>query len=451
VSFLTENKLLQGDVPSALLRFALPFLGASLIQFLYGTIDMMVVGRFGDAAGVSAVATGSQVMQALTGLVTGLTAGGTVLIGQYTGAGRSEDVKRAVGTIFSLFAALALAGAAVLALASGAIVSMMQTPAGAVAPARQYVFTCSCGLVFITGYNAACGVLRGLGDSKRPMLFIGISCCVNIAGDLLLVGAFGLGALGTAIATIFAQAVSMVLALVFLCRGEYARYFSLRPDGGTAGRLLRLGLPIALQNFLTDLSFLLITAIVNHIGLDQSAAVGVAERIIGIGILVPFAFMSAISAMTAQNIGAGKPERAFAAARYGVLFCLIPGVLALAALQFFPQWAMGLFIDDAAVIGHGVLYLRSYSFDCLLVCLVFCLNGFFSGCGRTGFTMANCLIATFAVRVPAVWLISRMSGVTLFHIGLASPMASLLQIAIQLWYLKRGTWKTAEVPYSQRT
>jgi len=441
---LPENKLLQGDVRAALIRFALPFLGASVIQFLYGTIDMMVVGRFGDAAGVSAVATGSQVMQTITGLVAGLTTGGTVLIGQYIGAGRTGDVKRAIGTIFSLFAALALAGTLVLTLCTNFIVTLMRVPEQAVLPARQYIFTCACGLLFITGYNAVCGILRGLGDSKRPMIFIAISCCVNIVGDLLLVGLLGLGALGAAIATIFAQAVSMVLALLFLFRGEYASYFSLallRPHRQTAGRLLGLGFPIALQNSLTDLSFLIITAIVNNIGLDQSAAVGVVERVIGLGILIPVAFMSAISAMTAQNIGAGKLERAVTATRYGILYSLILGILPFAVLELLPQLAIRLFIDDSAVIAHGVLYLRSYSIDCLLVCLVFCLNGFFSGCGRTGFTMANCLIATFAVRVPVVWLVSRLPDVTMFHIGLAAPLASILQIIIQLCYLKWGSWR----------
>lgn len=445
---MSENNLLQGDVRTSLIRFALPFLGATLIQFLYGTIDMMVVGRFGDAAGVSAVATGSQVMQTITGFVTGLTTGGTVLIGQYIGAERREDVKRSIGTIFALFSALALAGTLVLTLCVNGMVELMRVPVQAVFPARQYIFTCSCGLIFITGYNAVCGILRGLGDSRRPMIFIAISCCVNIAGDLLLVGLFHLGALGAAIATIFAQGVSMTLALLFLFRGEYAGYFSLamlRPHWLMAGRLLRLGFPIALQNSLTDLSFLIITAIVNDLGLDQSAALGVVERVIGLGILVPVAFMSAISAMTAQNIGAGKLERAATATKYGILYSLVFGVLSLAALQVFPRFFIRLFIDDGAVIEHGVLYLRSYSFDCLLVCLVFCLNGFFSGCGRTGFTMANCLIATFAMRVPVVWLMSRVPGVTLFQIGLASPFASVLQIVIQLGYLKWGRWRVSSI------
>lgn len=445
---MSENQLIQGNVRTALIRFALPFLGASLLQFLYGAVDLMIVGRFGDAAGVSAVATGSQIMQTLTGLISGFAAGGTVLIGQYVGARREKDVKQSIGTMFSLFAAIALAATVVFTLSTNVIVSLMQVPGAAVIPARQYIFTCCCGLIFITGYNIICGMLRGMGDSRRPMIFIAVSCCVNIVGDLLLVGPLRLGALGAAIATVFAQAVSMILALIVLFRGEYARYFQgrwFRPFRAKAALLFRLGTPMALQDFLVAFSFLLITAIVNQIGLDESAAVGVVERVIGFGMLAPIAFMSAISAMTAQNIGAGRPERAVSATRYGLAYSLIFGVLMLAVLQLFPQWVMGLFIDEAPVIAHGALYLRTYSFDCLLVCVVFCLNGFFSGCGRTGFTMANSLTSTFLVRVPVVWLMSRIAGVTLLQIGLAAPLASLLQVAMQLCYLKWGNWRKAVI------
>lgn len=443
---MSENRLIRGDVRTALIRFALPFLGASLLQFLYGAVDLMIIGRFGSAADVSAIATGSQLMQTLTALIAGFAAGGTVLIGQYLGARREEDVKQSIGTMFSLFTLIAIAAAAVFALSTDLLVALMQVPEEAVSPARDYIFTCSCGLVFITGYNIICGMLRGMGDSRRPMIFIAVSCCTNIAGDLLLVGVFGLGALGAAIATVSAQALSMALALTVLLRGEYSRYFIgkwFRPARDKTRLLFRLGTPIALQEFLVSLSFLLITAIVNDIGLNESAAVGVVERIIGVGMLAPVAFMSAISAMTAQNVGAGQRSRAVTATRYGMAYSLVFGVLMLLLLQLFPSFAMGLFIDDPAVVSHGVLYLRTYSFDCLLVCAVFCLNGFFSGCGRTGFTMANSLLSTFLVRVPVVWIMSRIAGVTLLHIGLAAPLASALQIAIQLAYLRWGNWRKA--------
>lgn len=441
---MTENRLTQGDVRRSLVRFALPFLGASLLQFLYGAVDLMIVGRFGDAACVSAVSTGSQLMQTLTCLISGFAAGGTVMIGQYKGARREEDVKRAIGTLFSLFTVIALAAAVVFALSTDLFVRAMQVPDEAILPARQYIFTCSCGLIFITGYNIICGMLRGMGDSRRPMIFIAISCCTNIVGDLILVGPLQMGALGAAVATVFAQALSMCLALAVLLRGEYSHYFTgrwFRPNRDKAALLFRLGTPIALQEFLVTLSFLLITAIVNDIGLSESAAVGVVERIIGIGMLAPAAFMSAISAMTAQNIGAGQRDRAVSATRCGLVYSLIFGIVMLAAIQLFPQWAMGLFIDDTAVITHGALYLRTYSVDCLLVCFVFCLNGFFNGCGCTGFTMVNSLVSTFAVRVPVVWLMSRLTGATLLQIGLAAPLASALQIIMQLCFLKSGNWR----------
>ena len=441
---MTENHLTQGDVRKGLIRFALPFLGATLLQFLYGAVDLMIVGRFGDAANVSAVATGSQLMQTLTGFISGFAAGGTILIGQYNGARRAEDVKQSIGTMFSLFTYIALGAALIFALSTNPFVTLMQVPAEAVPPARQYIFTCSCGLIFIVGYNMICGMLRGMGDSRRPMIFIAISCCTNIVGDLILVGGLHMGALGAAIATVFAQALSMGLAMAVLLKGEYSSYFTgqwFRPCRDKVTRLFRLGTPIALQDFLVSLSFLLITAIVNNIGLNESAAVGVVERIIGFAMLAPIAFMSAISAMTAQNIGAGQRDRAISATRHGLVYSLLFGVVMLAALQLFPQAAMGLFIDDATVIGHGILYLRTYSFDCLLVCIVFCLNGFFNGCGCTGFTMANSLVSTFAVRVPVVWLMSRLAGVTLLQIGLGAPLATTLQIIMQLCFLKWGSWR----------
>ena len=192
------SSLTEGNVRRALSRFAIPFLGASLLQFLYGAVDLIVVGQFADQAGIAAVSTGSQVMQAVTDFIIGLSTGGTVLVGQYLGARRGEDVNRAIGTLFSLFALIAVVLAAAFALSTNAIVALMQVPAAAVAPARQYLFICACGLVFITGYNMVSGVLRGLGDSKRPMYFVLVACIINIVGDLLLVGVFGLGAAGAA-------------------------------------------------------------------------------------------------------------------------------------------------------------------------------------------------------------------------------------------------------------
>ena len=427
---MSQLSLTEGNVRRALSRFAIPFLGASLLQFLYGAVDLIVVGQFADQAGIAAVSTGSQVMQAVTNFIIGLSTGGTVLVGQYLGARRGEDVNRAIGTLFSLFALIAVA--------------LMQVPAAAVAPARQYLFICACGLVFITGYNMVSGVLRGLGDSKRPMYFVLVACIINIVGDLLLVGVFGLGAAGAALATVAAQGVSLALALAVLRRRDFPFDFkrrSFRIQGDKAARILRLGLPVAVQNVLVTLSFLIITAIVNHMDvLAQSAAVGLVERITGFIMLFPIAFQSAISAMTAQNMGAGRPDRARQGLKYGILFCLAADIAMFVLVQLVPGLAMRLFTPDAEVIYHGVLYLRTYSIDCILVTFVFTLNGFYSGCGRTGFTLFNSLASTFLVRVPAVFFISLLPGVTLLHIGVAAPAASAIQVLLQLLYFRTGRW-----------
>lgn len=441
---MSQLSLTEGNVRRALSRFAIPFLGASLLQFLYGAVDLIVVGQFADQAGIAAVSTGSQVMQAVTNFIIGLSTGGTVLVGQYLGARRGEDVNRAIGTLFSLFALIAVVLAAAFALSTNAIVALMQVPAAAVAPARQYLFICACGLVFITGYNMVSGVLRGLGDSKRPMYFVLVACIINIVGDLLLVGVFGLGAAGAALATVAAQGVSLALALAVLRRRDFPFDFkrrSFRIQGDKAARILRLGLPVAVQNVLVTLSFLIITAIVNHMDvLAQSAAVGLVERITGFIMLFPIAFQSAISAMTAQNMGAGRPDRARQGLKYGILFCLAADIAMFVLVQLVPGLAMRLFTPDAEMIYHGVLYLRTYSIDCILVTFVFTLNGFYSGCGRTGFTLFNSLASTFLVRVPAVFFISLLPGVTLLHIGVAAPAASAIQVLLQLLYFRTGRW-----------
>lgn len=445
---MEELSLVSGNIKRTLLKFALPFLGASFLQFLYGAADLMIVGRFADAAGISAVSTGSQVMQAITSLVTGLATGGTVLIGQYVGACRREDVRASIGTMFSLFTLIAIVLTLISALCTNAVVALMRIPAEAVIPARQYLFLCSCGILFITGYNMVSAILRGLGDSRRPMYFILIATVVNIAGDLLLVGVFGLGAAGAAIATITAQALSLILSLLVLRRRDFPFDFkraSFRLHRGRCAKLVSLGAPVAVQNVLVTISFLIITAIVNAIGLNESAAVGVVERIITFAMLAPSAFMAALAAMTAQNMGAGRPDRAGLSLKYGILFCLLCEGAMFILLQLSPVLWMGLFSPDPAVIAHGALYLRTYSFDCITVSFVFCLNGFYSGCGRTGFTMVNNLVSTFAVRVPVVFFVSRIAGATLLHIGIGAPAASAVQIVIQLIYYRSGRWRDSDI------
>lgn len=442
-----NQSLLHGKVGSALLRFALPFLAASLLQQLYGTVDMIAVGRLSAnaASSLSAVSTGSQLTYAVTSLVIGLATGSTVLIGQYVGANRQKDIGRTIGTMFPLFAIFAVAITVVMAALTRPLVALLQVPAEAVTESEQYLFICAIGMIFVTGYNMVSGILRGLGDSKTPMILVVVACIINIIGDIILVGPLQMGAAGAAIATVAAQGLSFLFSLVILRRRkdfpfEFKRS-SFRLHREQSRQLLKLGLPVAFQDFSIGISFLIITAFINRIGLNESASVGVVGRVSCIAMLVSTAFMSAIAAMTAQNIGAGQPKRARSAMLWGMgLSFAISAVLVL-LIQIFPVPVLAFFTEEAAVIETGIPYLRSNILDAVLVAFVFCMNGFFSGCGHTTFSMVNNLISTYGVRVLGTLLVSILPGTSMFLIGLPAPAASLVQVIIQLFYLRFGSWQ----------
>ena len=432
--------LTNGSISKTLIRFALPFLGSSLLQFLYGVVDMIVVGQFSDAAGVTAVNNSSQIMQLVTSLICGIATGGTVLLGQYIGAKKHPDAGKTVGSMIYLFAGLAGIITAVLLIFGNGIVALLQVPEEAVIPAQAYLRICGIGTSFIVGYNVVSSILRGIGDSKRPMYFIAISCLLNIVGDLILVGRFHLGAEGAAIATVAAQAVSFLCALITLFFSGLPFPITRKPERQKLVKVLQLGIPVAFQDVFATLSFIIITVVVNLIGLSQSAAVGVVERIIGFSMVIPIAFMSALAVFTAQNIGAGQQPRAKVGLRISLFISLGLTLILFLIMQFFPEVLMGIFTPDKAVIYHGSLYLHTYSIDALMVCFVFCLNGFFSGCGRTTFTMFNCLFSTFIVRVPLVILFASLPNVTMLQIGIAAPVASAVQIIIQIIYYCSNRW-----------
>lgn len=439
------NVLTQGKIFPALMRFALPFLVANFLQQLYGAVDLLVVGQFCDTAAVSAVSTGSQVMKTITCLVTGLATGTTVLIGQYIGADRKADAARAVGATVVLFAIVSAALTAVMLLFTRQTAVIMQAPAEAFDQTVDYIFICSVGIVFIVGYNTVSGILRGMGDSKSPMYFVIVATVVNIGLDLLFVGVMGMKADGAAYATIAAQAVSFAFSLVWLkVKGMGLGFTSkdVRLDKAKTKGILRFGAPVALQETLVNISFLVITAILNGKGLVASAAVGVVEKVICFAVLPITAFSMAISAMTAQNVGAGQPERGKKCMVYGILFtAAIETVIVLFTQLGGGPLLLGIFSTDEQVISQGFLYMRSYIFDCLLLCVVFCMNGFFNGCGKTFFTMAHSLFATFIIRVPLAWLFSSLETTGMFEIGLAAPIATAVSILLCFIYLKSGRWK----------
>lgn len=428
----TQN-FTEGQIFAPLLRFAGPVLLALLLQTMYGAVDLLVVGQFGTAADVSAVSTGSMVMQTVTVVVTGLAMGLTVLVGRKIGEGLREEAGKIIGSGICLFGALAVVLSINMVFAAPVMAELMQAPAEALDKTVTYITICSAGAVFIVAYNLVGSIFRGIGDATMPLITVAIACVLNIIGDLVLVALLQMGTAGAAIATVAAQAVSVVLSLVLIRRRELPftlRAKDLRPKGTWIRQILLLGIPIALQDLLVNISFLTITAIVNSLGLTASAGVGVAEKLCGFVMLVPSAYMQAMSAFVAQNIGAGKPQRARKALLCGIASSLVVGAVMGYLTFFHGDWLAGLFAKDANVIAAAAEYLKAYAIDCLLTSFLFCFIGYFNGTGNTVFVMLQGIIGAFGVRLPVSWIVSRRPGASLFHIGLATPASSIVQILL---------------------
>ena len=439
-----------------LVRFALPVLAALFLQAMYGAVDLMIVGQFTDAgnvsAHVSAVTTGSQIMITLTNLVASFAMGATILLGQQIGRGQAQKGGETIGACIVLFACIGLVFTALLVPGAGLIAKIMHAPAEAFELTTAYVRICGAGMLVIIAYNLIGSVFRGIGDSLTPLITVAIACVFNIAGDLLLVAGFHMGTIGAAIATVGAQAVSVVISF-FLMRRRMSRNempFTLTRDqirfqGDIIARITRLGLPIATQDLLVGISFLIIQAIVNALGVIPSAGVGVAEKVCAFIMLVPSAFMQSMSAFVAQNAGAGRFDRAEKALRYGILLSMAVGI-GMFYLSFFHGTELALlFAKDMDVARAGAEYLKAYAIDCMLTPIFFCFIGFFNGIGMTRFVMAQGIISAFWVRVPVSFFMSKRVPVSLFEIGLATPFSSSLQIImglVCLYYVKRKVKRT---------
>lgn len=426
----TSANFTEGPILKPLLLFAGPIFLAIFLQAMYGAVDLLVVGQFAESTDVSAVATGTQVMNTITYFMNSLAMGTTILLGQQIGEGKHKDGGRTVGTSIILFACIALVSTVLIIIFAPQLAGLLNAPEEALSRTISYVRICGGGTIVIIAYNLIGSVFRGMGDSRTPLMTVAIACAINIAGDLLLVAVFHMGTSGAAIATVSAQAVS-VIASYFLIRKKQLPFEMkksyIRPDGAVIKRVVGLGLPLALQNLLVNISFLVLLAIVNDMGLAQSAGMGTAQKVCTFIMLVSIAFSQAMSAFVAQNYGAGRMDRAKKALYYGVGASLVIAVFMFYIGFFHGDMLTGIFSSDPEVVQQGFLYLKAYAIDTFLTAVFFCFVGFYNGIGMTRFVMMQGIISAFCVRIPVAWLMSRMEGATLFHIGLATPAASLLQ------------------------
>ena len=441
-----EKNLTNGSVLKNIAYFSLPYLLSYFLQTLYGLADLFIIGQFEGVASTTAVSIGSQVMHMLTVMIVGLAMGSTVCIGQAVGAGDKKHASAAIGNTVTLFMLLSVVITALLLALVRPIVSVMSTPAEAADGTRAYLTICFIGIPFITAYNIISSIFRGLGDSKSPMIFIAVACAANIALDYIFIGAMGLGPAGAALGTTLSQAISVVFSLVVILRrksGISLERRDLHPQRDTMGRLLRIGVPVAAQDGLIQI---VITVIANRRGLDAAAAVGIVEKIISFVFLVPSSMLSTVSALCAQNIGAGKQARAEQTLRYAIIIAVSFGIIIALLTQFISEQAVGLFTPDTVVIMLGGQYLRGYIWDALFAGIHFCFSGYFCACGRSEISFIHNISAIALVRIPGVYLTSKLFPDTLFPMGLATAAGSLLSViicVIAFALLKKHSVKTA--------
>lgn len=426
----------QGNILKKLVFFMLPILGALVLQAAYGAVDLLVVGRFGSTSGLSAVSTGSQVLNLVTFVVTQLAMGITVLIARYLGEKRQEQIGMVLGGAAVVFALISAGLFIVMVGLARPISVLMQAPEEAVNLTASYVRICGSGIFFIVAYNLLAAVFRGMGDSKSPLLFVLVACVVNIIGDLVLVAGLHLDAAGAAFATVFAQAVSVVFAVVILLKKDMP--FNIRKQdfrlNAQCRRFLAIGIPLALQEFLTQLSFLALCAFVNRLGLEASSGYGVACKIVNFAMLIPSALMQSMASFVAQNVGAGKFRRAKQVMFTGIGVGLVFGCLVFVLVLLKGDVMAGFFSSDEAVIQKGFAYLKGFAPETIATAILFSMVGYFNGNNKTVWVMAQGLIQTLLVRLPFAYVMSIQPNASLTKIGLAAPISTMVGIVLNVGF-----------------
>ncbi len=431
-----ETDFTQGSILKKLFWFMMPVLGALILQAAYGAVDLLVVGRFGSTSGLSAVSTGSQILNLVTFVVTQLAMGITVLIARYLGEKRTDQIAPVLGGSVVVFTLISAGLCIVLVCFARPISVLMQAPEESLELTVSYVRICGGGIFFIVAYNLLSAIFRGLGDSKSPLLFVLVACVVNIIGDLLLVAVFHMDAAGAALATVFAQAVSVVCAVVMLLRKNLP--FSIQRNdirfNPQCRKFLAIGLPLALQEFLTQLSFLALCAFVNRLGLEASSGYGVASKIVNFAMLVPSALMQSMASFVSQNIGAGKMKRARQSMFTGIGVGVGVGCIVFALVMLKGDMLAGFFSTDAAVIQKGFDYLKGFAPETIVTAVLFSMVGYFNGNQKTFWVMIQGLVQTLLVRLPMAYFMSIQPDASLTKIGLAAPVSTAVGILLNIGF-----------------
>lgn len=440
------NDLIHGNITQCLIKFAIPFLLANFVQFLYGTMDMAILSWFTSNASISAVNVGTQVMQFISSLVTGLTMGATILVAMLIGSNRREELKETVSATISLFIFLGTVVMLTVIALTPNLVNLLRTPTEAVQLARNYIMICGFGIIFTFGYNAIAAILRGMGDSKNPLIFISVACVTNIVLDFLFIGTFKMDTSGAALATTISQGISFLLAIIHLQKSS--NYFDLRKmkmNWNLSKIIMKIGIPVSFQEAIISISFIFITAVVNTFGVNASAAIGICSKFEALAMLPASAFGAALSTFVAQNMSANKEDRAIKSLKVSIGLSFAFSVIFFVIGHYFPNVVMSIFNSSPEVALAGSQYLLWFSVDFILVAFGFTFNGFYNGCGKTVFAMLVGVIASIFVRIPLTYLLVELTPGNLTGIGIAIPIATTFQIIVYFIYLKTNRWKNFEL------
>ena len=419
-----EQDLTTGSVFKRIVYFSLPYLLSYFLQTLYGMADLFITGQFYGVDTITAVSNGSQIMHMMTVIIVGLAMGTTVTIGHSVGAKCMEQAEKIIGNTIMLFMGIAVVFTVILVVLVKPIVVLIATPQEAVAGTSVYLLICFIGIPFITAYNIISSIFRGLGDSKSPMYFIGIACVMNIALDYLFMGAFHM---------VCAQTFSVLVALWVIRRrktGISLKKSDFKIERAVIGQVLKIGIPVALQDGFIQVAFMIITVIANSRGVSDAAAVGVVEKVISALFIVPSSMLATVSALSAQNLGAGKEKRATDTLHYATVITTIYGMIVAVLIQFIAENVVGIFTSDTTVVTMGSAYIRSYIWDCIFAGIHFSFSGYFAACGKSYIGFLHNIISITFVRVPGSYLASKYFIDTLYPMGLAAPAGSLVSVAI---------------------
>ena len=430
------NDFTQGSILKKMIKFMIPILGALVLQAMYGAVDLMIVGQFGTTSGLSGISTGSNIMNLATFVVAGLAMAVTVQISKYIGMKNEEMIGRLLGATIALFSVISVVVSVVLIVFAPQLSVLMQAPEEALDLTVQYVRICGAGFLLITAYNTISSVFRGLGDSKSPLIFVAIACCVNIVGDLVLVAGFHLNVIGAAVATVAAQGISVLLS-VLIIRKKKLPFHIHKQDiclNEEIKGIFKIGTPIALQELLTQLSFLALCAFVNSLGLSASSGYGVASKIQGFVMLIPGSLMQSMSSFVSQNVGAGKEKRAFRTMLTGIGIGAVVGVFVFLGVVFYGDVLAGIFTNDAAVVQEAFHYLRGFALEAIVTAVLFSFMGYYNGHARTFWVMIQGLAQTFIVRLPMAYIMTMQPDASLFKIALSAPSATIFGIVLNVAY-----------------